>query len=79
MRDFNVLFDNVELRSLLVDHMRDVAEQLVQLTNALLDVPDLRLTLDDEVLLEVHLFLVRESQLFLLLLLAKVTSPLFAG
>jgi hypothetical protein len=79
VRNLDVLFDNVELRSLLMHHMRHIAEQLVQLAHALLDIPDLGLALDDHVLLEVDFFLVRQPQLFLLLLLAKVAAcSLFA-
>jgi hypothetical protein len=37
--------------------VRHVAEQLVELRDRLLDVPDLRLALDDERLLEVDLVL----------------------
>jgi hypothetical protein len=77
--NLHVLFDDIELRSLLMHHMRNIAEQLVELAHALLDIPDLGLALDDHVLLKVDLFLVRQPQLFLLLLLAKVAAcSLFA-
>ena len=61
MCDFDVLFDDVELRTLLMYHMRNIAEQLVQFANRLLNVADLRLALDDEGLLEIDLVLVRQS------------------
>lgn len=41
--------------------MRDIAKQLVQLTNRLLDVANFRLTLDDERLLKVDLVLVGQT------------------
>lgn len=62
--------------------MRDVAEQLVELADALLDVADLRLPLDDQGFLEINLVLVGEAgllllefllELLLLLLLLKLT------
>jgi len=69
VRDFNVFLNDVELGALLVDHVRDVAEQLVELADRLLDIADLRLALDDEGFLEVDLVLVSEAELLLLLLL----------
>lgn len=38
--------------------MRHIAEELVQFADGLLDVADLRLALDDELLLEVDIILV---------------------
>lgn len=58
MRDFDVLFDNVKLRALLVYHVRHIAEQLVEFAHRLLDVADLGLALDDEGFLEINVFLV---------------------
>jgi hypothetical protein len=58
VRNFDILFDDVQLGALRVHHMRYVAEELVQLADGLLDVADLRLTLDDELLLEVDVVLV---------------------
>lgn len=52
--------------------MRDVAEQLVQLADTLLDVADLRLPLDDQGLLEINLVLVCEAGLLLLKFLLKL-------
>jgi hypothetical protein len=52
----------------------DVAEQLVELRDGLLDVPNLRLALDDERLLEVDFILRREPQLLLLLLVGMLAS-----
>jgi hypothetical protein len=76
MRDLDILFNNVQLRALLMHHVRDISEQLVQLSHALLDVADLGFALDDEGFLEVDLVLVGEAKLFLLLLLvsAKVAA-----
>lgn len=78
--DLDVLFDNVKLGALLVDHVCDIAEQLVELADGLLNVADLRFALNDERFLEVHVVLVGQTQLLLLLLLllAKVASPLIA-
>jgi hypothetical protein len=47
MRHLNILRDDIKLFALLVDHMRNVSEQFVQLSNALLDNPDLGLALND--------------------------------
>ena len=35
-------------------HMRNITEQLVELTNRLLDIPDFRFALDNECLLEIY-------------------------
>lgn len=65
----HILRNDIQLLSLLMHHVRHVPEQLVQLAHRLLDVPDLRLALDDQRLLEVDFVLRREAQLLLLLLL----------
>jgi hypothetical protein len=71
----DVVGDQIQRLPLLMDHVRHIAEQLVELRHGLLDVPDLRLALDDERLLEVDLVLRREPQLLLLLLLLRVLAP----
>ena len=53
----NNVYDDVQLLSLLMNHVRNIAIQLVQLANTLLDVADLALTLDNERLLEVDFLL----------------------
>lgn len=63
----DVLADNIELLALLMYHVGDVTEQLVQLANRLFDVADLGLALDDERFLEIDLILRCEAQLLLLL------------
>lgn len=77
----DVLADDVELLALLVHHMGDVAEQLVELAHRLLDIADLGLTLDDERFLEVDLVLRRQAQLVLLLelLLLLLAAALLVG
>lgn len=65
----DIIADNVELTALVVNHMSDISEQLVELAHRLLDVTDLGLTLNDQRLLEVDLRLICQAQLFLLLLL----------
>lgn len=79
--DLDVLFDNVKLGTLLVYHVCDIAEQLVELADGLLNVADLGFALNDERFLEVDVVLVGQTQLLLLLLLllAKVAPPLVAG
>jgi TRAP-type mannitol/chloroaromatic compound transport system permease large subunit len=79
MRDFHVLLDDIELSTLLMHHVRHIAEQLVQLTDRLLDVADLGLALDDELFLEVDVVLVRQTELLLLLLLLLELGALLAG
>lgn len=59
MCDFHVLLDDIELSTLLMHHVRHIAEQFVQLTDRLLDVADLGLALDDELFLKVDVVLVR--------------------
>jgi hypothetical protein len=76
--DLYILLNNIELRALLVHHMRHVAEQLVEFTDRLLDIANLGLALDDEGFLEVDFVLVGEAQLLLLLLVAEVAA-LVAG
>lgn len=76
MRNLDIFFNNVQLRTLLMHHVRDISEQLVQFPHALFDVADLGFALDDEGFLEVDFVLVGEAELFLLLLLvgAKVAA-----
>lgn len=69
VRHLYVFLDDVELGTLFVDHMCNVAEQLVELANRLLYVADLRLALDDERFLKVDLVLIGEAELLLFLLL----------
>jgi hypothetical protein len=45
--------------------MRHISEQLVQFTHALLDIPDLCLSLDNQRVLEVDFILRRQTQLLL--------------
>ena len=47
MRSLDILFNDVQLRALLMHHVRDISEQLVQLSHALLDVADFGFALDD--------------------------------
>lgn len=81
VRDLNILLDDVELCSLLMHHMGDITEQLIQLTHGLLDVPDFRFALDDQGFLEVDVVLIGDAELFLLLLLVLLLRPelAFAG
>lgn len=57
MRDLNVVRNMIEHAALLMHHMRHVPKQLVQLADRLLDVPDLRLALDDQRFLEIDFVL----------------------
>lgn len=50
-------------------HVGHITEELVQFTNALLDIADLGLTLDDQRFLEVDLALISKDRLLLLKLL----------
>lgn len=74
MCGLHIPFNSVELRALLVDHVRDIAEQFVELADGLLDVANLGLSLDDQLLLEVDIVLRCQAQLLLLLLLAEAAS-----
>ena len=65
----NIVGDNVELTALVVDHMSDIPEQLVEFADGLFDVTNLGLALDDQGFLEVDIGLVGQAKLFLLLLL----------
>jgi hypothetical protein len=58
---FNMVCHQIQRLSLLVHHMRHVAEQLIELRDRLFNVPDLRFTLDDQRFLEVDLILRRQS------------------
>lgn len=73
--------NRIELVALLAHDMCHVAEELVQLAHALLDIADLRLPLHDQRVLEVHLVLRGEPQLLLRLLLLPeyaATAPVAA-
>jgi hypothetical protein len=79
VRDFDVFFNNVQLCTLLMHHVGNITEQLVQLADALLNVAYLGFALDDQRLLEVDFILICQPQLLLLLLLTKVAGrTLFA-
>lgn len=65
----DILTDDIQLASLFGDDVRNISEQLIQLSHTLFNVPDLCLTLDNKGLLEVHLALVGHTTLFLQLLL----------
>lgn len=62
-----VLLDGHELISLFADNLGDLLEEDVEITHALLDVPDLVLALGDEGVLEVDLVLGDKVDLLLLL------------
>ena len=49
----------IELPSLLMHNMRHIPEQLVQLSDALLNIPDLRFPLHDQRVLEIYFVLRR--------------------
>lgn len=68
----DVFADDIKLAALLMDDMCDIAEQLVQLANALFNVPDLGLPLNDQGLLEVDLSLVCQTRLLFQLLLLEL-------
>jgi hypothetical protein len=72
-RVLHIILNDIERLALLSHNVRHIAEQLIQLANALLDIADLRLALDNQRLLEVDLVLWSESQLLLLLLLLLLT------
>ena len=74
----DILTDQIDLITLAVNHVRHIAEELVELANRLLDVSDLRLAFDDELFLEIDVILVGKAELFLLLLLLLELGPLFA-
>jgi len=57
----------IELSSLFVHDMRHISKQLIELSNALLDIPYLRFPLHNQGLLEVNFILRRQSQLILFL------------
>ena len=74
----HIHLDRVQHGALLVHNVRHVPEQLVQLPDALLDVPNLAFSLDDERFLEVDFVLRCKAQLvlflYLLLLLVGVVG-----
>lgn len=59
----DIFADDIQLPSLFRNDVRNISEELVQLSDALFNVPDLCLTLDDQGLLEVHLTLVGHTVL----------------
>ena len=63
----HVATNRVELAPLLVHNVRHVPEELVQLADALLNVPNLRFPLHDQRLLEIDFVLRGETELVLLL------------
>lgn len=68
-----------ELLALFADNLRDLLEEDVEIADALFDVSNLVLALADEGILEVHLVLGGQMDLFLLLLLQLELLPLVAG
>ena len=56
-RIFHVLLDDIELFSLLAHNVRNVPEEFIQFSDALLDVPDLGLSFDDQGFLKINLIL----------------------
>lgn len=68
----DIVADNVELAPLLMNNVGDIAKQFVEFADALLNVPDFRLPLDDERFLEIHLVLVRQAGLLLFQLLLEL-------
>ena len=59
--------NRVQLGPLLVHNVRHVPEQLIQLPDALLDIPNLRLPLHDQRVLEIDFVLRGETELVLFL------------
>lgn len=68
----DIIANDVELTTLVVDHMSDISEQFVELAHGLLDITNLGFALDDQRFLEVDLRLICQTQLFLLLLLLQL-------
>jgi len=54
----DIIRDDVELTALVMDHMRDIPEQLVKFAHGLFYVADLSLALDNQGFLEVDVGLV---------------------
>lgn len=54
----DIVGDNVELTALVVDHMRDIPEQLIKFAHGLFDVADFSLALNDQGFLEVDVGLI---------------------
>jgi hypothetical protein len=65
----HIFTNQIELATLLADDMRHVAEQLIQLAHALLDISNLGFALDDERVLEIDFFLRGQARLLFLQLL----------
>lgn len=72
----DILTNHIQIRALLVHHVRHIAEQLVELADALLDIANFGLALDNEGFLEVDFTLVGEDRLLLLELLLRLTALL---
>lgn len=79
MRDLYILFNDIELLSLFMYHMRHISEQLIEFADRLLDIANLRLALDDQGFLEVDLVLRCQSQLLLLLQLLPAEAVAVLG
>lgn len=78
--DLYVVCDGVELLPLLAHDLRYLAEEHVEVANALLDVADLFLSFDNERLLEVDLVLRGKTrELLLLLLLLQMAGVALVG
>jgi hypothetical protein len=54
----DIVGDNVELTTLVVDHVSDISEQLIEFADGLFDVANFGLALDDQGLLEVDIGLI---------------------
>jgi hypothetical protein len=64
----HVIRNGSKLLALLIDDLRDLSEEHVQVADTLLDIADLLLALNDKGLLEVNLVLLRKLRNLLLLL-----------
>lgn len=72
----HIVRDQIQLLSLLVHDMGDIPEKLIELTDTLLDISDLRFPFDDQRILEIDVILRCQSKLLLFLLLLKSSSTL---
>ena len=59
--------NRIELPPLLMHNVRHVPKQFIQLANTLLDIPNLRLPLHNQRVLEIDFILRRQTELVLLL------------
>lgn len=64
----HVICNGSKLLALLIDDLRDLSEEHVQVADTLLDIANLLLALNDKGLLEVNLVLLRKLRNLLLLL-----------